>query len=180
VRVIERSDADIAAAAVDPREFTERLANQMAHRLVGVSVKHVIMPYAAFVAIDYRSGAYPQSLLAGVPTKVGAATLAALGDAIRADLDDANEAANWIGERLRDGAERAAPQAAGAIAGAVAGDGAAWAAATGVDLVGEAASWIDPDRASIGPLSGERGRAAARLIAVRIRQLAGLPLRPEV
>lgn len=176
VEVIARSDAEIAGSAVDQRDFGERLGSLIGQKLTGTSMKTKIVPFAAYLLIHHRTAAGVETLVSAVPTEVSSEVLATLGHAIDAGTDTSNAVGEWIGDKAADGAQWAVGAGADAGGTALVGADAVAGAHAGLGAVTGALDWINPDQAAIGSTAGDRGRAAAQLIAGRIRQLSGLPL----
>lgn len=176
VDVIERSDAEIAGAAVDQRDFGDRLGSLIAQKITGTSVKTKIVPFAAYLVIHHDGPAGPERLVAAVPTEVPSEVLAALGHAIDAGTDTGDAVGKWVAGTATDGAGWAATEGIDMAGTALVGGDAVAVGHDALGAVGSALAWLNPDQAAIGSTAGDRGRAAAQLIAGRIRQLCGLPL----
>ena len=176
VVVVERSDAEIAGSAVDPRDFAERLGSQIAQRLTGTSMKKTIVPYAAYVAITAVTETEKQFVLLAIPTTVTIATLMAMGERIT----DRNFETPWLvdaavnkaSSMIKTEIEENIPEFVGKWTDDAVG-GRVQSFSDAANVVGEAMQWIDPDAAAVSTPAGARGRRMAQLIATRIRQRVG-------
>lgn len=158
VDVQVRTDAEIAGSAQDKREYADRLGDFVGQRVasaMGTTVSTKIIPYAAYITIRAESPAGDRWLAAAVPTEIPAETMRFLSVQTIDNLKLVDDAIDYgIGE-----GQAALTDAAGVT--------------DVLDDIAEARAWLEPG-AQIGSTDGRRGRLAARLIARRLRALAGL------
>ena len=169
IAVIDRDDADIAAKAIDHRDYGERLGSAIAQAAMGTKIKTRIVPFASYLVLAEERPDGWIELVSAIPTEVDSDTLAALGARSAGPADDRPEGESIVA--LGSDPVHAAASAAGRE---MVGDEAADIAGGANDVLG-AAGWLaSPDAAAIGSTQGSRGRLMARLVARRLSSAAHL------
>ncbi len=172
VRVHEFDDAAIKAATESTdEEWAERAISQGLMWAIGRSVSHTIVPYAAYVELLYRQDGDLGRVLWAVRTDVPAGALQALGVD---DVSDTDPLVAAAAAKSIDKAQEAALDYAHEKATDVLGSGVVGAADTAASLYGDISAVANLGSAKIGPTDGARGRLYARLVAEKLRQMAGL------
>lgn len=175
IDVLELTDEAIKAAAVDDRDYAERLVSEGINRLFGVSTKRKIVPFAAFVVLTAlrksEHGLSFERLTFAIPTEIhdetlkfmgigeGAASNEIVDAAIHHAVNKAQDALIGEGrEQVRD----------------LVGDMPLDVADEIVDLKQDIDYWVNLGAAKIATTDGARGRTVARIVAERVRQWSGL------
>lgn len=167
VDVIDRDDASIAAAAVDKRDYGDRLADAIAQAATGTRVKTKIVPFAAYLVLsEQRADGWTQ-LVSAVSTEIDGETLAALGSSMSGSVEE-----KGLAEHAADAATGQLYAAATGVGRDMVGDSAADLVGGANDLIGDVGWVLNPDAAMIATARGSRGRLVARLVANRLKILA--------
>ena len=176
VRVIERSDEEIAASAVDRRDYADKLGSAIAQRVTGTRIKTKITPFGAYVAVTARGDAGETFMLAAIPTDVSAEAMNAMGDLAATD----DFTTPWLVSKGIDQAKSIAIEEMDHRATDLLGKPVTDVVHAGADLdeqvtgyVDEVKGLIDPDAATIATTAGGRARHMAQLIGLRLRKRAG-------
>ena len=172
VEVIEIDDEQIAAAAKDNREYTERLVQEGVNHLLGVKSKTKIIPFAAYLRLVAEGDEGLESLLFAFPTEINDATLASLG-VVSSDETNAlitSAVRNAIGK----GKDALVDEGRELVDGAI-GKGLLDTVDTVVEWEHDIEYWVNIGSAKIGLRNGARGRLWARLVAEKLRERSGLP-----
>jgi len=176
IDVFELSDEAIRAAAVDDRSYAERLIGGGINKLIGVSAKRKIVPFAAFMVLTAMREGGPQGasferLTFAIPTEIHDETMRFMGIGKDSNSNEIVEAAighavnKAKGALIEEGREQVHD---------VVGDMPLDAADEIIDLKKDIDFWVNIDAAKIATTDGARGRAMARIIAERVRAWSGL------
>ena len=171
IEVIEINDEQIAAAAKDNREYTERLVQEGVSHLLGVKSKTKIIPFAAYLRLVVEGDEGPENLLFAFPTEINDATLRALG----VDSNDETNAliTSAVRNAIGKGKDALVDEGRDLVNGAI-GSGLLDAVDTVVGWEHDIEYWTNIGAAKIGSKDGARGRLWARLVAERLRATSGL------
>jgi len=169
ISVIERTDEEMAAGAVDPRDYADRLGSSLAQWATGTKIKTRIVPYAAYLIVELADG---RALVTAVPSEVSKETVTALGAQLREEAEEGN----WL-------VDAAVGKIQSAIGEEAHGRAIDWVGETPVEAFDTVRDWtgdvqwvLNPDSAAIGSTKGGLGRRAAQLVAAEIK-LAALSAR---